>query len=531
MPRLGAGSLPATPNTISASDNISLLEEGGTEPLGPGSGANSQWTIPNSISACGKGGPEAEVPWPGAGSLHATPNTISACDNVSLSDKGGTLPLGPGSGANSQVTVPNSISACRKGGAEAEVPWPGAGNLQASPSTISACEIGGVCGLSASQVGPNRPDRISACGESGTHPGPEVEGEQASSGHMPVVPVQCMHDASPGHGSHVAGAVSQLSDEQLLGRLSDRHPNLLKALEQGKLSTEQVRRIIEQRAKAQERKRAKAKADGWTPNIAAAPGAATPHITQPPSEGNDEHASRHDPPDTAPRGGGKVFLARTIKRGHRRKGKPDLATLPPEHPLAPDVDSTVWHNDASIPAADTTHRQHGWWALDTVNANAWGGALKYTLNSAADVVLMQETKTRPGYNTEAAEQSARNAKWNVSIQACCETKAGGCSAGVAVGVRNYIGMSSTTAAEASKHLHPAGRFTLKRVSACGKGGLQCGSIYCYSGIGITAKPNLDLLESVAHTVKSLKGCWIIGGDWNCSPAQLAATGWPAKVGG
>ena len=49
--------------------------------------------------------------------------------------------------------------------------------------------------------------------------------------------------------------------------------------------------------------------------------------------------------------------------------------------------------------------------------------------------------------------------------------------------------------------------------------------------GITAKPNLDLLESVAHTLKSLKGCWIIGGDWNCTPAQLLATGWPAKVGG
>jgi exonuclease III len=170
--------------------------------------------------------------------------------------------------------------------------------------------------------------------------------------------------------------------------------------------------------------------------------------------------------------------------------------------------------------------------LDTVNANAWGGAFKYTLNSAADVVLVQETKTRPGYSTEAAEQSARNAKWNVSIQACHETQAGGCSAGVAIGVRNHIGMSSSIASEASKHLHPAGRFCLKRVAAGGKGGMQCGSIYCYSMAGgITAKPNLDLLESVAHTLKSLKGCWIIGGDWNCTPAQLLATGWPAKVGG
>ena len=91
-------------------------------------------------------------------------------------------------------------------------------------------------------------------------------------------------------------------------------------------------------------------------------------------------------------------------------------------------------------------------------------------------MLLQETKTRPGYCTEAAEQSARNAKWNISIQACHETQAGGCSAGVAIGVRNYIGMSNSIVAEASRHLHPIGRFSLKRVAACGKGGLHCGPI-------------------------------------------------------
>ena len=27
------------------------------------------------------------------------------------------------------------------------------------------------------------------------------------------------------------------------------------------------------------------------------------------------------------------------------------------------------------------------------------------------------------------------------------------------------------------------------------------------------------------------GPWILGGDWNCTPAELGATGWLRKVGG
>ena len=43
--------------------------------------------------------------------------------------------------------------------------------------------------------------------------------------------------------------------------------------------------------------------------------------------------------------------------------------------------------------------------------------------------------------------------------------------------------------------------------------------------------NLDLLESIAFTLASLVGPWIIGGCWNCTPDDLRATGWLKKVGG
>ena len=68
----------------------------------------------------------------------------------------------------------------------------------------------------------------------------------------------------------------------------------------------------------------------------------------------------------------------------------------------------------------------------------------------------------------------------------------------------------------------------------GRGGCHFGSVYCTSMVGqggLTAKCNLDLLETIGFTLSGLKGCWTIGGDWNCTPAELIATGWVKKVGG
>ena len=139
------------------------------------------------------------------------------------------------------------------------------------------------------------------------------------------------------------------------------------------------------------------------------------------------------------------------------------------------------------------------------------------IRSSADVILTQEAKVAAGYPQEAAEQAARSHKWNVSIEPCLITTAGGKSAGTAVASRSFIGMTAPKAASASQHLHPTGRFMLRRVAAMGKGGMHCGSIYCCDDVGIQAKCNMDLLDSVAFTLSGLTGCWMIGGDWNCTP--------------
>ena len=52
----------------------------------------------------------------------------------------------------------------------------------------------------------------------------------------------------------------------------------------------------------------------------------------------------------------------------------------------------------------------------------------------------------------------------------------------------------------NQDLHPAGRFSMKRVSAIFRGGFNCGSINLVDLIGPKAKANLDILEGVAHVI-------------------------------
>ena len=151
--------------------------------------------------------------------------------------------------------------------------------------------------------------------------------------------------------------------------------------------------------------------------------------------------------------------------------------------------------------------------------------------TAADFLLAQEVKVPRGYPRQAAEQAARGNKWGLSIEPCSVAKGGGRSAGTAVAARSFIGLATLKAAAATQHLHAAGRFTTRGAAAMGSGGIHFGSVYLFSQVGVTAKCNLDLLESVGLTLASLVGPWMIGGYWNCTPADLQATGWLKKVGG
>ena len=146
---------------------------------------------------------------------------------------------------------------------------------------------------------------------------------------------------------------------------------------------------------------------------------------------------------------------------------------------------------------DDQHVKAGVWAIDTANPNAWPATLEYLKGTMADVILTQEVKKREGDEVAGAEGSARGAKWNLAIEPCLVTTRDGNSAGVAVGARSHIGVSSPMTAAANDLKEHQGRFLIKRIGAMCKGGVHCGSIYCKHGVGILAKANLDFLQGVA----------------------------------
>ena len=136
-----------------------------------------------------------------------------------------------------------------------------------------------------------------------------------------------------------------------------------------------------------------------------------------------------------------------------------------------------------------------------------------------------------GLQLAETEQSARNARWNTSLQACNVSAVGGRSAGLGFAVKPHVGMAlATVPTDGVQGLDPA-RFGLRRVGAMCPGGVHIGSCYLTSAVGVSAQCNLRLLEAMSFVLTRLNGPWIVAGDWNCTPEDLTATGWLQLVGG
>ena len=98
-------------------------------------------------------------------------------------------------------------------------------------------------------------------------------------------------------------------------------------------------------------------------------------------------------------------------------------------------------------------------------------------------------------------------------------------------MRKHIGLSKPAPFEVAERYLSPGRFTLRRVGAICKGGVHCGAIYLKDCVGVQAQCNLDTLHGVKLALQAVQGPWCVGGDWNCTPEELEATGWLKLVGG
>lgn len=188
-------------------------------------------------------------------------------------------------------------------------------------------------------------------------------------------------------------------------------------------------------------------------------------------------------------------------------------------------------SNLGIEAANDSHRKAWSFANDSINPDGWKSGQEYLTRTSADICLTQEVKVPDGEPRAAAEQRVRNSKRDTSILPCVVSSCSGKPAGVAVSVRLHTGMAEAVPLKAAEHLLQPGRFTMKVVNAICRGGVNCGSVYLNHSVGADARLNRDLLEAIHPGLRLLSGPWLIGGDWNETPAALAATEWLKLVGG
>ena len=185
--------------------------------------------------------------------------------------------------------------------------------------------------------------------------------------------------------------------------------------------------------------------------------------------------------------------------------------------------------DVAVNLNDKSHRDKGWWALDSGNPNAWKGATEILASSSADAMAVQETRVESSSICDA-ENTARNLGWNMAVGRCDYGEGGGASSGVAVGCRKHIGLSESCS-EDMLPVELKARFMVKHVGAVCKGGFHFASGYLHTRVGIQHAANLDWLQAAAGVLSTLKGPWVLAADFNCTPQQLEDTGWLAMVGG
>ena len=192
---------------------------------------------------------------------------------------------------------------------------------------------------------------------------------------------------------------------------------------------------------------------------------------------------------------------------------------------AQNVDTCVQIVSRTGSVADTAFRGDGLWAIDSVNASGWYPLVRYLEASSADYVVAQEVRRLP-HEVDAAEATLRVRGWKAAISPAVVAAKGGTSCGTLVSTLAHLGSINAIGVPVAQ-----ARWQFKRLSGICRGGFHLGSLYLHCSVGVTAKVNLDMLQEVAASLHCIEGPWALGGDFQCTPKDLAATGWLTLIGG
>ena len=179
--------------------------------------------------------------------------------------------------------------------------------------------------------------------------------------------------------------------------------------------------------------------------------------------------------------------------------------------------------------ADSDWKSTGLWAIDTANTNCMDSAhAKVLPKSAADMVLLQETKVRTADDAAAAIRRLRKEGWNAHVEQARTTEAGRGSGGCAVAARRGTGITPVERELVSHDLRH--RITAAHVNAVIPGGLYFISVYLKDSEGLS-EYNLRVLQEAAALALTLGTPWIMAGDWNVDPSRLQGSNWLKMIKG
>ncbi len=164
--------------------------------------------------------------------------------------------------------------------------------------------------------------------------------------------------------------------------------------------------------------------------------------------------------------------------------------------------------------------------FETVNTTGWKGLKKRIKKSRAHVLLVQETWV-DGQAMSSASRWALGRGWKSVWTPAERTAKGGLSAGTAVLARDWLGLRYPPK---GGHQWHGARVCAAVVDAPGYRPCLAVAAYCHHGQRL-AGPNLALLADVGAKYRALGNGWsmALGGDFNMSPSQLVASGFPAEI--
>ena len=161
----------------------------------------------------------------------------------------------------------------------------------------------------------------------------------------------------------------------------------------------------------------------------------------------------------------------------------------------------------------------------TFNGSCWRTA-NSLLRTDALVVCVQEAKLSKQADLAEASQWALNNGWHSIFSAAGRGPKGGLSAGVAILARPIVGLRLPSVGpwEVRK-----GRAIVAMVTLSGCPPIAVACTYLISGVGIS-KANAAILADVGQVLEQLDAPFVWGGDFNGSPASIAATEIHSRTG-